>query len=334
MQCGLDIGTYTIKAVHCSVKNQKYVLEHWGEIAVPPTARTNDKQKNILLAQTIKNLWREAKISTQEVGVAVSETNVYSRVIELPFLSDIELASAIEYEAEQYIPFPLSEVQIEYFVLDRKSAENNNKTEVLLFAAKKKAIEDLTKLLEMADLSPVFIETEILALNRALIYPDTSLLINLGARNTNLAVVKNQEIKFIYNFEVGGEALTRALMQTLSLEASQAEEYKKTYGLNESALEGKISQALIPVFNQIIEQIQKTLNYYFQNTQENVKRLVLTGGTAEIPEITTYLTKSTGLETVLGNPFGNFASSENLPASLMKNASRFAVAVGLALRQT
>jgi type IV pilus assembly protein PilM len=114
----------------------------------------------------------------------------------------------------------------------------------------------------------------------------------------------------------------------------QAEEYKKAYGLDSSVLEGKVAQALIPSFGQIVEQIQKTINFYLQkNPNEVIKRLILSGGTALMPGITTFLTQKLGLETVIGDPFAQFIKDKNFPQELVGKGTRFATAAGLAMRE-
>lgn len=337
MHCGLDIGSFSIKVIQCQKSGQKYFLQQWGEAATPTALDSLDKQAKTTLAATIKRLMAEAKISTNSVGVALPESKVYSRVIQLPVLSDAELASAMEYEAEQYIPLPLEQLQLEYFVLSRPpQGAPGSKMEVLLIAAQKQAIDETLSVLEIAGLTPLFLETEILAVSRALsVYPDTSLLLNIGKHATDLAILQADDLRFVYNFSVGGETLTRALVQTLSLDPTQAEAYKKAYGLDQTLLEGKVSQAISPIFNQIIQQMQKILTFYLQNNPKSqpVKRIILSGGTAELPGVVPYLTRAVGLETVLGNPFANFESAKSFPQDLLKFAARFATATGLAIRE-
>ncbi len=335
MHFGLDIGSHSCKVIQCKKKRDKFVLQNWGEVETPVPFDSLTQENKVKLAESLKKLVSDAKIKTREVVVALPESKIYSRVIQLPSLSEAELSSAIEFEAEQYVPLPLEEVQLEYLVLEKvNKVEEGAKMEVLLIAAQKKAINEMVGLLELAGLMPKVLETEILAVVRAIAnFQDTSLLVNIGKEATDLAIVKGKDLKFIYNFSLGGKTLTRSLVQSLSLDEAQAEEYKKAYGLDISVLEGKVADALVSPFNQIISQIQKTISFYFQrnNSKEEIKRIILSGGTAQMPGIASYLTKVVGLETVVGSPFSNFIKGEDFPRELIQGSSRFTTATGLAM---
>jgi len=337
MHFGLDIGSHSLKIICCQKKGSKFYLANWAEVETPVSTETTEKQERIALAEILKKLVRDAKVTMQDVAVAIPEAKVFSRVIQLPFLSDAELASAIEFEAEQYIPMPLDQVQLEYLVLAKPAKVFlGAKMEVLLIAAQKKAVDSLVELLQMSGLIPIAMETEILAVCRALAgLSGTSLLMNIGKDSSDLAITKGSELKFVYSYPTGGDTLTRSLASQLSLEFVQAEEYKKAYGLQENVLEGKVAAALEPPTRQIVEQIQKTINFYSQKSQgeDKITRLILAGGTALMPGISTYFAKNTGLETVLGNPFANFNIDQNFPKELLSGSARFATAVGLALRE-
>jgi len=336
MSFGLDIGSHSLKIIQCQKRGQYYFLTAWGECQTPIPTETTAARDKIVLAEVIKKLVKDSKITAKEVVVALPESQVYSRIIQLPQLTDAELASVIEFEAEQYIPVPLDQVQVEFLVLNKPPAgAPSAKMDVLLIAAQKKAINDLSYILELADLVPQVLETEMLAVSRVLTsYADTSLLVNIGKNSTDLAIVKGKELKFVYSFPTGGQALTRVVSQQLGLDLAQAEEYKKAYGLDKNVLEGKVAQALLSAMDQITAQIQKTIQFYLQKNAalENIVRVVLAGGTALMPGLAAYLTGKIGLETVLANPFAYFDKSQDFPKELLTGSARFATSVGLALR--
>jgi len=337
MHFGLDIGSYSIKVIQAQPKGEFFTLQHWGEVATPVPISELNKKNIVYLAEAIKKLIAEAKISTSNVKLALSEASVYTQVIQLPPMSETELASAIEYEAEQYIPLPLEKVQLEYFVLSgQPRGLGEEKIDVLLIGAQKKAINDLLSVVNLLGLVPKAVETEILAVTRCLaVYPDTSLLVNMGKSSTELAILSGTDINFVSNIEMGGETLTRAVAQSLSLTIQQAEEYKKTYGLDLSVLDGKVAKSMTPVFDQLIAQIQKTFNYFSRKKVDNLSmsRVILSGGGVQLPGVNTYLTQKLGLEAVLGNPFSRFVDSDKFSSELLKASSRFSTAVGLAIRQ-
>ena len=337
MHFGLDIGNYSIKVIQAQPKGEFFSLQRWGEAATPVPINSLDKKTIVFLADAVKKLTSEVKISVPNVVLSLSESSVYTQVIQLPLMSETELASAIEYEAEQYIPLPLEKVQLEYFVLNSQpKGLGDDKIDVLLIGAQKKAIDDLLEVVDLAGFTPKAVETEILAAVRCLaIYPDVSLLVNIGKDSTELAIIKGTDLVFVYSLGVGGETFTRAVAQNLSLPIRQAEEYKNNYGLDPSVLEGKVAKSMISVFDQVTAKIQKTINFYSEkngNTQ-TVNRIVLSGGAVLMPGISAYLANKTGLETVLGNPFARFIDNNKFSPELLKVASRFSAAAGLAIRQ-
>lgn len=334
MHFGLDFGSHSIKVLQASKKGNKFVLDSWGIAQTKTNLDSLSQKDKNSLAENLKKLIKDSKISTSDVVVALPETKVYSRVIQLPPLSDAELASAIEFEAEQYIPLPLDQVQLEYLVLTKPpKGLVGAKMEVLLIAAQKKAISEFLSILEMAGLVPVAMETEILAASRSLAnFPDTSLMVNVGSDSTDLAITKGENLRFVYSLGTGGEVFTRSISQQLSLEMLQAEEYKKAYGLDTSILEGKVAQVLLVPVDQIVKQIQKTINFYLQkNPDDKISRLIICGGSALMPGIAIYMTKAIGLETVIGNPLVNFITP--LPQELLDLAPSFSTCVGLATRE-
>jgi type IV pilus assembly protein PilM len=184
---GLDIGSFSCKIIQCQKRGDKFVLQRWGEIKTPVSPDAPDAKSQTMLAETIKKLVNDTKIEGNQVVTALPEKQVYSRIIQLPPLSEAELSSAIEFEAEQYIPLPLEKVQLEYTVLEKPAkTEQGAKMNVLLIAAQKEAVEQLVHLLDMSGLVPQALETEILAIERALAaYADTSLIVNVGNESSN-----------------------------------------------------------------------------------------------------------------------------------------------------
>jgi type IV pilus assembly protein PilM len=160
----------------------------------------------------------------------------------MPVLSDDELASAIKWEAEQYVPIPLTEVTLDWQVIFRpKTPAPDSKMEVFLVAAPMKVVNKYLKILKMANLRPIAVETDIIAIARSLVgnnpYSPTTLIVNIGASTTDLSIVRVGAIAFTRSIATGGTAFARSIAQDLGFELPQAEEYKKTYGLDETKLE-------------------------------------------------------------------------------------------------
>ena len=339
---GLDIGSANIKIVQLARDGDKNKLISFGMIASPPRGISSDSDFDLeALAKTIEKIHKDAKVSTDQVVLSLPESKIFTRVItDMPVLSDDELASALPWQAEQYVPIPLKEVTMDWQVIYRpKDASNPSaKMEVLLVAAPNTVINKYMKVLKMANLRPVAVETEIIALARSLVgnnpYSPTTLIVNLGAQTTDLSIVRVGAISFTRSIATGGTALARAVAQELGFELPQAEEYKKTYGLDDAKLEGKISEAIRPVFEIIVNEVKRALvDYKEKNADDSVKRVVLSGGSAKLPNVAVYIASALGLEVQVGDPWFNIQKDQKITQMLAEDAPYYAVACGLALKE-
>lgn len=335
---GLDIGTSTIKAVQLDRGRGRFSLRAFGAVETPSGSLTSKAESDqIAVAQAIKELIHDAKITTPNVVAALPESQIFTRVIFLPSLTDKELASAIHWEAEQYVPIPLSEAHLVWEVLERPKKGSGEKMEVLLVAAPRFLGEKYEKVLGLAGLKPVALETELIALARSLVgeNPDTptTLIISVGNTTTDLCIVRQGKMSFTRSISIGGAALARAIATELGFSLSQAEEYKKSYGLLEKEAEGKIVKAIKPVFDVIVTEIKRALAFYQeQHSTDPIKRIVLCGGSAKLPGAVVYLAQSLGFEVQIGNPWERVQVGEEVREDLQEEGPRYAVAVGLAMR--
>lgn len=334
---GLDIGTHAIKAVWLAKESHGFFLS--AALAVPAPMRGMSSESPLdqeEMAKAIRTLVNEARISTRYVNIALPENQVYTKVIETPTLSDKELASAIYWEAEQYIPVPLATITLDYKILYRPTTkEEGSKMQVLLVGAPTNLIEKYERVITTAGLSVNAIETELISLTRSTIveknFPVT-LIINIGAVSTSLAIVRSGVLVFAYSLAAGGIAISRAIAGDLGFALSQAEEYKKVYGLADSALGGKIGKVTQPILENILTEVKKAFAFYSQKyPQDPLKQIILAGGSAKLPGLATYFTANTGVETAIANPW-KLLVAEQVPRDIIENAPEYAIAVGLAMR--
>lgn len=335
---GLDIGNISIKAVWMSQEKQGLFLDA-AEIVPAPgkgmlSESTLDQEE---MARTIRKLVDEANIGTRYVNIALPENQVYTKVVEMPELSDKELSSAIYWEAEQYIPVPLSTITLDYTVLHRPGKnEQNAKMQVLLVGAPTMLINKYEKIIGLAGLTMESVETEILAAIRALVigkdFP-TSIIVHIGALSTALAIVKNNIIVFAYVIPTGGVAISRAIASDFGFSIQQAEEYKKVYGISDKSLGGKIGRATEPILLSILSEIRKAIIYYSDKYKDDkIYQIIISGGSAKLPGLTTYFANAISVETVMANPWKTLASQE-VPKDIIDNAPEYTIAVGLAIRE-
>jgi len=331
---GLDIGTSSIKVVWLEKIGQAFKLLAANSISSPARGMlTESTLDQDALAQAINKVQHDAKISTNKVVSALPESQIFTRVIEMPVLTDNELASAIRWEADQYLPIPANEVSLAWQVLakpDKVTA--NSRMQVLLIAAPLSLVEKHMAILTKANLKPLSVETENLAIVRALVDRNspTSLILSLGAFTTDICIARSGILVSTRSIATAGSSMTRAIAAELNFELAQAEEYKKTYGLLEDQLDGKVFAAIRPVFEIIIGEIKKSMTLYQSKfTDDLVKQMIVAGGGANLPGVAIYLTRALGLEVQIGDPWFNLVEN-NKQAQSAEARPVYTVATGLA----
>lgn len=338
---GLDIGFSSIKMVALAREEKAFKLISLGSIPVPMPGIISDADTDLEAVGTaIKKLLAAAKIEVREVVAALPESKVFTRVIdELPYLTDNELSSAIRYAAEEFIPMSLADVNLNWQILFRSENRNKDaKTVVLVIASPKNVVTKYMRVLGMASVRPKALETETIAVTRSLVgnnpFSPSTLIVQLGATTTDFATVSKGLIWLTRSISTGGSALTRTLAQHFNFEISQAEEYKKVYGLLEDQLEGRVFEALKPIADIIVGESKRVIQAFeAKYPQDPIKRVVLSGGGAKMPGLVIYFANSLGLEVQEADPWYAILKDKGLASKLSADAPSYAVAVGLALRE-
>ncbi len=334
---GLDIGSKTIKIVELDKNGVTYSLAASGVVGYSGTTidKIIDDKEMASLGQIIKKLHTEAGVSSKEVVISIPEPLVFTRTIKFPLLTDAEIASAVKWEAEQYIPIPINEAIIQHTILQRNETTSPSGVLVLLVAAPRVIVEKYVKVVQFAGLTPIAVETELVALTRCLAPIDkTVLLVDLGATSTNIAIAKRSMLSFSRSIPIAGEAFTRAITQGLGIAAMQAEEYKKAYGFSAGQLEGKIKTTLDPVLRLVVDEIKKAISYYLTEEKgDTPTALIVSGGSSGMPDIISMLSKLVGMEVLVGNPFSIIKIDPETAKKLAPYAPLYGVATGLALRE-
>lgn len=339
-QIGLDIGASSIKAVIISLREKPPRLISLGQIASPQPGIISDSDLDLeTVATAIKTLISQLRPPDNKVTIALPESKIFTRVIyDLPYLTDDELAQAIKYAAEEFVPMPIAQVNLNYQIIYRSSQKGpQSRTVVFVVASPKNLVDKYLRVINMADLKPIAIETELIAASRALVgtnpFSPVTLIIQLGATTTDFAIVSDGLILLTRSISTGSIALTRSIAQSFNFELIQAEEYKKVYGLLEDQLEGKLYQVLKPIIDVVLSEARRVIqSHEIQNPQKAVKRVVLTGGGAKLPGLVVYFANSLGLEVQEADPWFSVNKDPNLKSKLVTDAPLYTVAIGLALR--
>lgn len=334
---GLDIGLTNIKAVSLSRQNNGFVLDNFSVMPTPPkgmlSEAPDDEEE---MAQAIKKTVENLKVNGKNVNIALSDNKVYTKVIEMPILSDKELSLAIYWEAERHIPVALSTITLVWNVLKRPvDSSGNEKMQVLMVGAPTDLISKYQKILQMAKLTLNSIETETLAIVRALVSPKLppTIIVSIGAINTSLAIIRDGILVLTYSIQTGGNAISRSIEADFGLTPSQSEEYKKTYGFSKTGAGQRVGKSTEPILASILLEIRKALAWNSQKYKDDsiIQQILLSGGTARLPGIDMFFAENLGIETVVANPW-KVLGDKPLPAEILSSTSDFTIALGLAMR--
>lgn len=334
---GLDIGRSFIKIIQTKDQGSAKILTVAANTPTPSGGIQTDSPDELKhISEAIKACLKASKVEGIKCNVSILESQTVTRLVTMPNLTDKELSAAINWEADKYIPLPIKDVNLQYKIVSRFGAgsDQGGKMEVLLVAAPKRVVEKYVTIVKNAGLELNSIEPESSSLARALsrgVEPSL-IVVSFGSASTELVAVKAGNVIFTRSIATGGVTLTKAVMAEFDLPLNQAEEYKHTYGILENQLGGKIANTLKPILDTIITEISKTIEFAKNHIPENqLTRLVISGGGSYMPGISEYLARKTSLEVSLAEPWDIF-NKEGLILKMPGQGSFYTVATGLALR--
>lgn len=338
---GLDISSTSVKLLEISKNSDRYRVESYAVEPLPPNAVV---EKNISdvegVGEAIKRVLSRSKSSAKQAAVAVAGSAVITKTIEMDAaMSDDEMEMQITVEADQYIPYPLDEVAID-FEVQGLSERNPEQVEVLLAACRKENVEMREAALELGNIKPAIVDIEAHAMKRAfeLLKPQLGsnaeelvvAIIDIGATMTTLSVLADD--KSIYTREqlFGGKQLTEEIQRRYSLSMEEAGLAKKQGGLPDDYED----EVLNPFKEAVLQQVTRSLQFFFSSTQyDDVDYIVLAGGTASILGLTELIEERLGTPTLIANPFVEMSLAPKVHAEALSNdAPAMMISCGLAMR--
>ena len=304
---GLDIGSSSIKLLE--VKGKEVVSIG---MAVNPIGKNDlnlvPKEKN-QLAEAVSGLIKESKVKTRTVIMSVPESQVFTRVMSLPVMSTPEIASSIKWELDQVVPYPPDKIETSWAVMYKpKKNTGAEKIQVLVVAIPKNVSQSYVEFLALVGLEPLRVENEVVSLVRGVggvkYKEETILIMDMGASATKLAISEGGRIFNTHVIPIAGMALTRMIAESFKLNLSQAEQYKRVYGIDASQVEGKIVQATSGLMSGLVTEIKKVMSAFaVAETGRQLSKLVLTGGSAYLKGLMPFLVDNLALEVVLADGF-------------------------------
>jgi type IV pilus assembly protein PilM len=331
---GLDIGTGGIRVVQLKNTGAKPALVTYGQVAVPPGLTTSDSPADIAkTAGFIKQLVRDARISTKYVVAGVPSTKVFATVITTPRISHGELAKAIQLQADQYVPMDAKDVKLDWFIIG--PGANDQEQEVLLVAAPNNVTQKYVSLTDQAGLELMALEPNALALARATVQLNdlAVLTLDIGSMASDITIVQANVPKLLRSVNVGGAVFVRSVAQKLGLDDVQADQFTKKFGLTQTKLEGQVYKAIKPSVDLLMAEVQKSIKFYTESyPQIKLEKIILTGGTTALPELPTYISTAIGLPVEIANAWIKVSYPAQSQNELMQQSTGYGVAVGLAER--
>jgi len=336
---GLDIGSSAVKLVELKdAKGGGYRLVKSGLETLSPEAIVDGAIMDAsLVVDTVNRLVSTANVRNPDFGTSLSGHSVIVKKISLPAMSPEELSESIRWEAEQYVPFDINDVNLDYVVLESGAGDS---MDVLLVAVKKDKIGDYTSVISQAGRNPVLVDVDAFALQNAFEanYPVEAghivALVNVGASVTNVNILSGSNTIFWRDISFGGNQYTDAIQKQLSLSFDQAESLKKGERAGDHSV-SEIFPILRSVTDDLAQELQKTFDFFLATTStQRIDRLLLSGGSSRVVNFDTQLKERFGMPVEVMNPFRQIdITSTSLSAEwLIENAPSLAVAVGLAVR--
>jgi len=339
---GLDIGSSAVKAVELKPSGKGYRVTAFGWEPVPPDSIVDGAIiDGGAVADAIRRLFESRKIKTKEVVASLSGNAVIVKKITLPVMTEAELSESIYWEAEQYIPFDVQDVNLDYQVLESQEAAGKGTMDVLLVAAKKEKIADYTGVIAQAGRQPVVVDVDAFALQNAYevnygIEPGmVVVLLNAGASAVNINIINGDQSVFTRDISIGGNAYTEALQKELSLPFESADVLKRG-GEVEGASYEDARPVLRAVTENVMLEIQKTFDFFKATAaSDRIDRIMVSGGASRAEGFSELLTERFEAAVEAFDPFKKVAfDAKKLGADdPVELAPTAAVAVGLALRR-
>jgi type IV pilus assembly protein PilM len=336
---GLDIGSSAVKAIELKPSGKSYKVTGFGTEPLPPDSIVDGAIiDGAAVADAIRRLFDGRGIKTKDVAASLSGNAVIVKKISLPIMSDAELAESIYWEAEQYIPFDIQDVNLDYQILDRGDAAAGKGTmDVLLVAAKKEKIADYTGVIAQAGRSAVVVDVDAFALQNAYevnygIDPNAVVvLLNAGASATNINILQGDQSVFTRDISMGGNAYTEALQRELNLPFDVADALKR----GQPVADGVTYDDARPVLRAVMLEIQKTFDFFKATAaSDKIDRIMLSGGASRAEGFTEMLTERFEAPVESFDPFKKVTfDSKRFKTESSDIAPTVAVAVGLALRR-
>jgi type IV pilus assembly protein PilM len=341
----IDIGSHSIKLIQLKKTGKSYHLQNFG---VMPLKHESIVDGTIMdagaVVESIRNLVQMEKIATRDVVTSVSGESVIVKKIRMQQMSEKELSETIVWEAEQHIPFEISDVNLDFQIMPPQAESNaagDNRMDVILVAARKSKLDDHMGILHEAGLNPIIVDTDVFAIENEFEIngePDDEVtaLVDFGASAMNINILQGGTTLFQHDLTIGGNRYNEALQNEFGIGYEEAEALRMGVGFTEERGAEQVLPILVTVSEELCDELRRSLEF-FRSTADNVaiKKMVLSGGCARMKGLDVLFSSRLRMRVQIANPFRNIHYNGKLfdPEYLQDMAPVAAVGIGLAMRR-
>lgn len=353
---GIDVGSSSVKLVQLKNARETVVLETYGEIALGPySGQPVGKAVKLepeKLAEAINDLIREANVTASDAGVAIPFSASLISTIDMPNVKEEQLKQMIPIEARKYIPVPVSEVTLDWFIIpkdneddafdrvEEKTTMQKKGREVLVAAIHNDTLKNFQNTMREANIAARFFEIEIFSAIRSSLSTGIApvVVVDIGAATTKVYVVERGVVRTSHLINVGAQAMTESMSRSLSWSFEKAERMKREWGLTNSDAysqdeNSRMHEAMLSTLSRIFAEVNRVLLTYGKRYNKNVSNVVFIGGGASLRGLADVAKKELAVDVVMADAFAKVESPAFLDEVLRSIGPSFAVAIGVALRR-
>ncbi len=341
---GIDIGTSSIKVVQIKNKSGKAVLQTYGEISLGPYAQKQIGQTTKLppekISEALLDLLSESNVSINKSSISIPMRSSMVSIFKMPRLKEKQFQQMIPIEARKYIPVPISEVSLDWFIIPESETDNgetkNNFVEAMVVAIHNDVLSAYNQIVKRSKLDTSFFEIEMFSTTRAILDTNYNLpvmVIDIGSGATKIYIIENGVVRDSHIISRGSQEITINVSAALGINFDYAEKLKRNYGKNSDSHDQAIREAIESVIGPILSDAHSIILNFQKNHKKSVSRVTFVGGGSLLNGIKEMSQKKLGVEVVAGDPFSKVEVPAFLMDVLKETGLSFTVAIGIALRK-
>jgi type IV pilus assembly protein PilM len=333
---GIDIGSSSIKMVELGRKNGKIELITYGysenskDLAIDNWMKDTDN-----IVKVINNIYKKMEATTEKAVATLPAFAVFSSIINLRDVDKKGLAAAVEWEAKKLIPLPLEEMILDWQTISVEKDGDRSNIKVFLTGSPKKLVKRYVDIFRKTDVVLTSLETETFSLVRALLGEDKStvMIIEIGFVNTVISIIKEGVPILSRSLDLGGKPITKIIADNLNVGLYRAEQFKRDMGVAVSDSNGGvIPKTIMGSINAIVDEAQYLLGLFQNKNNEKVEKIILSGGSALLPNLVGYFSQKLNMNVIIGDPWARVSYAPELKTILNEIGPGFSVAIGSAMK--